>query len=128
LDCTLLQVLTQEFGVTDIITPEVYVQGYRLCDNYSERLDHINLLVKTMQEVGEGAKRNLVGVTLKLARRPAQRAGWHDLYDFLARGYIACKPMREIKTFVDAIQQRETTIIERIFTNHPDPFFLEGKP
>ncbi len=53
-----------------------------------------------------------------------KRTGWTDLYDFLARGYKAFKPMKDIKYFVNVIRERELHILDNLFDNKPDPFKL----
>jgi hypothetical protein len=122
LDDALLHVLVEQLGVTDTITPEVYAQGYRICDNYAERARQIELIGIVLRQVGEGARLPVVGMAMRLARIPAQRAGWGELYDLLARGYAAFKPMRDVKAFVKTVEQREMRILDRIFAGAPDPF------
>jgi hypothetical protein len=124
LDNQLSEILFGKLGVTDEITPGLYAEAYRVCDNYPERLHQIQLSRNVLQQVGEGAHMTIVGITMKLAKKPAQSAGWVELYDFLERGYSAFKHMRDIHTFVNTIEQRETTILNRIFSSESDPFNL----
>ena len=125
LDHTLLKVLVENLGVTDTITPQLYTQAYRLCDNYPERLNQIELLAKILWEAAKGARNPIVAVSLRLARGPAQNAGWFESFDFLERGYLACKPMRNVDTFVNTIVQRETALLDKIFAGDPEPFELK---
>jgi hypothetical protein len=74
-----------------------------------------------LNEVCQGAKSPVVGVTLRLARGPANKAWWGELYDFLERGYTAAHPMREVGVFVETIRGRELRILERIFAGENDP-------
>jgi hypothetical protein len=122
LDQDLIKILVEDLGVTDSITPELYAQAYRLCDNYAQRREQIDLLVKVLQEAAKGARNPLFAVSLRLVRRPAERAGWFELYDFLERGYTACKPMRKVDYFVATIAGRETALLERIFAGEANPF------
>ena len=122
LDEALAQALVEKLGVTDTITPELYAEGYRLCDNYTARKLQIELLAAVLEEAATGAHSPLVGITLRLARTPAHVAGWHDLHGFLERGYQACKPMRKVSFFVNTIQEREMEILEKIFARHEAPF------
>ncbi len=116
LDDQLVRVLVDKLGVTDTITPELYAEGYRLCDNYAERVYQIDLITKVVEQVGKGARLIIVGAALKMLRRPAHQAGWVELYDFLERGYAAFKQIRDVKFFVDTIQQREKLILDQIFS------------
>jgi hypothetical protein len=122
LDERLAQVLVDSLGVVNAITPEVYAAGYRACDNRAERVRQIDLITKIVAELGQGARHNSVGVALRIGRGPARRAGWEELAGFLERGYAAFKQMRDVPTFVAAIDVRERLILERIFAGHADPF------
>jgi hypothetical protein len=124
LDHELLQILKGELDVKDTVSAELYAEAYRRCDNYELRRDQINLMAQVLKEVSEGARFPLVGITLKAFRKPAQQAGWDELYDFLSRGYEAFKPVRDSGYFVRTIQKREMTILDQIFDGHPDPFTI----
>lgn len=115
LDNYLRQVLIDQLGVTDAITAELYAEAYRLCDNQAERVRQIDLTQSILRQVSKGARHSVVGTALKLARAPAQRAGWVDVYDFLERGYLAFRQMKDATIFVEAIAQRETSILDRIY-------------
>ncbi len=116
LDGQLLRVLVDKLGVTDKITPELYAEGYRICDNYTERAYQIDLTAKILEEVGKGAQHMVIGIALKMLRGPAHTAGWVELYDFLERGYGAFKGMRDVMFFVDTIREREKHILDEIFS------------
>ncbi|MFQ5611263.1 MAG: hypothetical protein ACE5H9_03930 [Anaerolineae bacterium] len=64
----------------------------------------------------------LVGLSLRLAGGPARQAGWHELQDFLERGFAAFKRMRGADRFLRTLESRERRILERIFAGEPDPF------
>jgi hypothetical protein len=113
-----------QLGVIDTITPERYAEGYRICDNYAERTQQIDLIATVLAQVGAGARQPVVGLAMKLAQLPAQRAGWGELYDVLKRGYAAFKQLRDVKTFVGTITQRERRILNQIYSGNPDPFTL----
>jgi hypothetical protein len=122
LDERLLRALVDRLGVNDSITPAQYAEAYRVCDNYAERVRQIDLLVKVLRVVGEGARKPGVGTTLHLGRLPASRAGWGDMVDFLIRGYVAFRKMKGAEEFVGIIETREKEILERIFSGDADPF------
>ena len=110
--------------MTDTISAERYAEGYRICANKEARANQIDLITTVLAQVGAGARRPVVGMAMKLARIPAQRAGWDELYDFLKRGYAAFKQLRDVTTFVGIIAQRERRILEQIYSGSPDPFGL----
>jgi hypothetical protein len=122
LDNALCQVLVDQQQVTNSITPEQYAAGYRLCDNYDKRVQQINLITQVLKQVGAGSRLAVVGLAMKLTRGPALRAGWVELYDFLARGYAAFKQLRDMPSFVGAIDKRERRILDQIFAGNPEPF------
>ena len=124
LDYDLLLALVDKLGVTDTITPQLYAKGYRVCDNYAERKYQIDLTTQLLKEVAEGTRLAVVGVAMKVVRGPAERAGWGELYGFLERAYAAFKQMRDAKTFVRTIQEREMRLLDRIFAGDADPFAL----
>lgn len=122
LDHALLHALVDRLGVTNAITPLLYAEGYRVCDNYTERRVQIDLTTRLLKEVAGGARLAVVGVAMKVVRGPAQRAGWGELYDFLERAYAAFKQMRDAEAFVCTIKEREMRILDRIFAGDSDPF------
>lgn len=121
LDHHLLRVLVDR-GLLDTITPESYAEAYRICDNYAERVRQIELTRSILIRVGEGARQWVVGAAMKVAKGPAQRAGWVDLYDFLERGRQVFGPMKDVKAFVNSIAQRETCILDLIYAADLDGF------
>jgi hypothetical protein len=104
------------------LNAEAYARGYRVCDNYAERRRQIEMLANLLREAATGARGPVFAISLRLARTPAQRAGWLDLYEFLERGYTACKPMRNVDYFVNTIYSREMEILDRIFAGAANPF------
>lgn len=75
LDHELMKALFEKLGVTDAITPDLYAQGYRTCDNYAERLQQIELTIAILREVGAGARHPLVGTAIRIGSGPAKKAG-----------------------------------------------------
>jgi hypothetical protein len=125
LDKALLDVLVDHLNNTDTITPALYARAYQVCDNYDERLYQIQSIATIIKTVGEGTRWPMVNVALKLVHKPAIRAGWIELYEFLDRGYKAFKPIKNIKYFANIIRDREIQILDNLFSNKPDPFKLE---
>jgi hypothetical protein len=126
LDRALLLELEKNFDLAEALTAQHYAQAFRQCDNYDQRREQIDLLAKILREAAQGARNPIFAASLHLVRRPAQRAGWIEVYDFLERGYLACKPMRNVKYFVKTIRDRETIILDQIFANDPEPFVIKS--
>jgi hypothetical protein len=51
LDNRLVQVLVDELGVTEELTPQLYAEGYLICDNYAERARQIDLTTHVLAQV-----------------------------------------------------------------------------
>lgn len=122
LDAHLLQVLVNDLQMKVEITPELYAEAYRLCDNYTERADQIDLISSILPQVANGAHIPMVGLALRVLYGPAHAAGWDDLYSFLTRGFEAFARLRDVKVFVSTIRHRELRILDQIYANAPDPF------
>lgn len=128
LDAELLSVLVNDLGMSDQITAEAYAEAYRICNNYDERKQQIAMIV----DIGHGIERLVrlpfIGWTLRAARGPALRAGWHELQGFLDRGYKAFKHMGRATPFLQAIESREMQILDQIFAGASDPFRIDAPP
>ncbi len=122
LDAALLDVLVNRLGMTDTLTTEQYAEAYRLCDNQDDRQYQIDLIYAVGKSLDYVVSLPLSGWALELARGPALRAGWVELTDFIERGYEAFHAMRGARYFLNTIRARETTILNRIFDRHPNPF------
>ncbi len=125
LDLRLLNALDEAGVAPAALTPQSYARAYRICANYPDRVEQIDRLVRVLEEVAAGARNPLVLVTLKLAHGPASMAGWGDLQDFLVRGCQAFRQMKGGLKFIQAVQQREMRILNRLFDDHSDPFGIE---
>jgi len=122
LDNYLLQVLVDQLGVTDAVTAELYAEAYRACNNQAERVRQIDLIQSILKQVGEGARHRVVGAALKMAKVPAQRAGWVEIYDFLERGYQALRHMQDAQIFAETIAQREMSLLDLIYAGDVEGF------
>ena len=122
LDAHLLQVLVDDLQMKSEITPELYADAYRLCDNYAERVDQIDLISSIIPQVANGAHIPMVGLALRVLYGPAHAAGWDDLYSFLKRGFQAFSRLRDVKIFVGTVRRRERRILDQIYASSPDPF------
>jgi hypothetical protein len=121
LDRALWKVLTRDLKVTDTLTEDQYVEGFRRCANRDVRLRQVKLIRQVGEDLDDVAHRPMLGRLLKLARRPAKMAGFGELQDFLERGFEAFRSMNGAGEFLDFIDSRETAIIERIFAGDPAP-------
>ncbi len=126
LDAKLLDVLVHQIGITNSISEEQYAEAYRLCDNYDERVKQIEMVVEIGRDLEKLVRHRLIGWTLRMARGPAYHAGWKELQDFLEEGYNAFRHMGKADKFLNAIQDRETRILDNIYQGKPHPFDLDS--
>jgi len=122
LDTQLLDVLVNQLDVSDEITVAQYTVAYRICDNYDVRSNQIDLLVELGSGLDNLMRIPMVGMILRAARRPANRAGWGELQDFLERGFAAFKKMGKASPFLQIVEERERVILDKIFASDPNPF------
>lgn len=104
------------------ITEAAYACAYRACANRPSRERQVALI----REIGETLDRltrvRLIESTLQLMRAPARMAGLGHLQGFLERGFGAFKRMGGAAPFLDAVESRETLLLERLFAAAENPF------
>lgn len=126
LDAKLADVLFGQLDGDGGITPELYAEAYRICDNYDDRVRQIDMIAAIGYSVDRIVRLPFIGFTLRLAHTPAHLAGWHELQGFLERGYAAFKHMKGAADFLNTVVSREKTILDRIYAGDADPFNLKG--
>ena len=104
------------------IDDERYSRAYRKASTRPERERQIELIVAVGRRLDALVAKPLVYRTLKLMRRPARLAGLEALQDFLERGFEAFRAMAGAEPYLALIDERESTILERLFSGAPRPF------
>ena len=99
-----------------------YASAYRACDNLADRAHQIALMRRTGDALDRLTRKPLLDRTLRLMRGPAHMAGLGELQGFLERGFGAFKRMGSAQQFLDAVEGRETLLMERLFEGHANPF------
>jgi len=118
LDEELWTVMQNELEVIDKITMDLYVAGYRLCDNYDERAYQIELIDQIGHMVNLTTKVPMIATTLKVVRGPVTRTGWGELHDWIERGFLAFQYMHGAKEFLATIHDREMAFLASAIPNH----------
>jgi len=121
LDEELWTVMQNELMVSDMISMDLYVAGYRLCDNYDERAYQIELIDQIGHMVDLTTKVPMIATTLKVVRGPVTRAGWGELHDWIERGFLAFQHMHGAKEFLATIHNREISFLDAAIPNHRRP-------
>ena len=104
------------------IDEERYARAYRAGSTRAERERQIELIVEVGLRLDALVKKPLVHATLRVMRAPARLAGLQDLQDFLERGFESFQRMDGAAEFLALIRERETSILNRLFSGDPDPF------
>jgi hypothetical protein len=106
------------------IDAQAYAKAYRETSSRAQRQHQIDLLDAVGHRLDALVAKPLVSSTLKLMRRPAKVAGLGDLQDFLERGFAAFRGMKGADGFLALVRERETAILNRLFSGQPEPFSL----
>ena len=104
------------------VTPENYTEGYRRMDERPKREHQIALVVEVCEDLGRYCEQRWLRTAMHLAHRPSEMVGLSALHHFLERGIDAFATMGDPRDFLQALENRETVLMERIFANDPDPF------
>lgn len=108
------------------LTPESCALAYRRAGRRDERQRQIWLTVAAGRALDSLIEAPALGIALRTARLPARVLGVATLQAFLERGYKAFKRMGGAGELLAAIQQRETTIMHRLFAGSSDPYRVDA--
>lgn len=124
-----LQVLSEELDqamvarlVAGPVTALSYANAYRLVGRADARQRQIDLVTGIGTDLGRLVGFPLIGLALRVAHAPAHLAGLGALQDFLERGFAVFRRMGDTGVLVEAIQARETALMERLFGGADEPF------
>lgn len=115
LDLALAETMRTRLQIGVAFNTTDYEEAYRLCDNYDERVQQIDLIVEIGRHLARVRRLPFVTTTLRFARAPAHRLGWDEMQGFLERGFSAWKTLRHPEDFMRIIEQREKAILNRIY-------------
>ncbi len=126
LDTQLLEALENEFGLDAEHEPgaldyEMYADAYRACDNYDERVRQIDLMVEVGESLEHVSRKRLILTAVKVARKPAQLAGFGELQSFIERGLAAFRAMGSANEFLATLHSREMRLLDAIYACKPPP-------
>ncbi|SRR5258706_5762268 len=106
------------------IDEERYAEAYRAGSTRAERMRQIELVVAVGERLDTLVAKPLIFRTLKLMRQPARLAGLEQLQNFLERGFRAFHEMGGADDFLALIRDRETLILNQLFSGAPRPFSI----
>lgn len=121
-----LEVLTHELDtrVAQALAPGTieepsYGAAYRAAEGRAERQRQIDLVVEIGAQLDRIVRHAWLALALRAARGPAHAAGLGALQDFLERGFAAFRRMDETASFLHQIRERETRLMQALFTAQP---------
>jgi hypothetical protein len=124
-----LEALTQELDLAMIeklgnneVNVEKYAAAYRAVNRHNDRKHQIAFIIECGKALDALVANPWVRRALRLAKIPARVAGVSELDEFLERGYEAFAKMQGVQELLNAIELRETTIMNNLFAAHVDPF------
>lgn len=101
-----------------------YGEAYRASSRRDERERQVTLIGEVGRRLDSLVKKPLLMRTLKLMRTPARLAGLQDMQDFLERGFNSFLDMDGADEFLALLQERETAILNGLFSGAPRPFSI----
>jgi hypothetical protein len=128
-----LEVLTAELDhsmVAELAPGEIdearYAKAYRAVGARESRQHQIDLVIGAGEQLERTVRRPMLGTVLRAAHGPAHAAGFGVLQDFLERGYEAFRCLDDARELLDAIRERETTLMNALFAGNAAPLaFLD---
>lgn len=97
------------------VTGGGYATAYRAVGRRDARERQIALAIAVGEDLDRVVRHAWVRSALRLARGPAQAAGFRVLQDFLERGFAAFAGMQDAQPFLQAIRERETQLMDKLF-------------
>lgn len=102
-----------------------YAQAYRRAGHRHQREQQLELTRQVGETLARLVRKPLLGSAIRLMRKPAHMAGLAQLHAFLESGFECFRKMGDATEFLDTIERRERTIMERLYACHPTPFAVE---
>ena len=94
---------------------ERYVQSWRATNQRGQRMRQLAVVLRMGRELQRLTKIRSLLVALKMMRQPAHLAGLSSLQQLLERGFAAFTAMGDAKSFLAAIESRESAWIANMF-------------
>jgi hypothetical protein len=108
--------LLMQLGAPLDFDEEIYEQAYRLADHYAARIRQIDLVIVALSNVHRLGRKRFLGLALHGTHGLAHAVGMGDIHRFLQLGYEAIQPVRDIARFLETIDTREKTRLNRIYS------------
>lgn len=94
---------------------ELYIKLNRQFVSQQDRRTQVGEVVSLGQALVKAANHSILVRLLKMMRLPAKSAGFGQLHGFLEHGLSAFKKMPDAVHFLNAVEQRETSFIDKLY-------------
>lgn len=105
-----------------IVNEENIIQSYRMVNAKLQREQQIAQLKQMCYQSDKYLKSFILQKTFTLAKPLAYKHHFDALYDFIADGFLAMKPIKNMADFIEPFCQKELQIIENVHNNTTNPF------
>jgi len=102
------------FG-SESLEAERYVRSWRATGQPKQRDRQLAVVLHMGREMQRLTRIKSLQIGLKMMRKPARLAGLSSLQQILERGFAAFAAMGDAKTFLTAIESRESTWMDNMF-------------
>lgn len=101
-----------------------YAAAFRALGKQEARQLQLRLIRDFGQHLERYLRSRLLLSTFKMVRKPAHKAGFGHLYDFMQRCFDVMQPVPDAALLLDTLVNRESAIMARVFAGAADPFLL----
>lgn len=119
------QAMAGQLGPGPLSWP-TYAAAYRIVGRADARRRQIELVAMIGRELGQLVRHGWLMLALRVARKPAQLAGFGALQDFLERGFAAFRNLRNAQPLLAAIEDRESRLSAALFNGAAVPADIVG--
>lgn len=96
------------------VTEENMLSAYRAVDEGDKRREQLENLKEVCYRADKYVNSFMIRKAFGMTKRTAYRHNYQPLYDFIAAGFTAMRPLDSVKGFIDPFCARELEIIEKV--------------
>lgn len=104
-----------------------YIDGYRRLSQQPRRQRQLDLLLELGKQLEKYLRSRLLLGTFRMVNKPAHKAGFGHLYDFMARCFAVMKPLPDAAALLAELSARERAIMQKLFAGDSQPFANHGQ-
>ena len=96
------------------VTEDNMLKAYRAVNDADARLHQLEQLQRVCERIDKYVNSFMLQNAFKLAKGQAYKYNYHALYDFIADGFSAMKPLKNVQDFIDPFVTKERQIIANV--------------